>query len=276
MNEKDELYLSAFKEYLIKGVNQEFLGGPSDHGYNLPQSAMDSIASELRNDSIMRQISGGMTTRITSVAVSHARYGAMDLRLHNLTMTPKATQIFLDSIAFDVLDWLGDKIVDIYSPIENKAFISGSGHGCPRGILTYEDIEKRLSLDSKFLATDIMELYYSLDEKYTTNASFIMNGKTIEVARQLKDGNGEHLWNPGLSDGAPDTLMGVPVYKVEDMPISTIAIGDFKAGYYIADSEGLRVARDPFTDRPYVLLRTLKSVGAGVTDFDAIKLLELK
>ncbi|MEO0612768.1 MAG: phage major capsid protein, partial [Pseudomonadota bacterium] len=64
----------------------------------------------------------------------------------------------------------------------------------------------------------------------------------------------------------------------EDMPaISTgstsIAFGDFARGYLIVDRVGLRVLRDPFSAKPYVLFYTTKRVGGGIQHFDAIKLL---
>ena len=37
---------------------------------------------------------------------------------------------------------------------------------------------------------------------------------------------------------------------------------------------GVRVLRDPYSAKPYVLFYTTKRVGGGVQDFDAIKLLK--
>jgi HK97 family phage major capsid protein len=54
----------------------------------------------------------------------------------------------------------------------------------------------------------------------------------------------------------------------------SIAFGDFRRGYLIVDRQGVRVLRDPFTAKPYVLFYTTKRVGGGVQDSDAIKLLK--
>jgi len=54
----------------------------------------------------------------------------------------------------------------------------------------------------------------------------------------------------------------------------SIAFGDFHRGYLIVDRQGVRVLRDPFSAKPYVLFYTTKRVGGGVQDFDAIKLLK--
>jgi HK97 family phage major capsid protein len=69
------------------------------------------------------------------------------------------------------------------------------------------------------------------------------------------------------------------VIEAEDMPdiaadSYSIAFGDFKAGYLVVDRQGVRVLRDPYSAKPYVLFYTTKRVGGGVQDFDAIKLLK--
>jgi HK97 family phage major capsid protein len=53
-----------------------------------------------------------------------------------------------------------------------------------------------------------------------------------------------------------------------------VAFGDFRRGYLIVDRVGIRVLRDPYSSKPYVLFYTTKRVGGGVQDFDAIKLLK--
>jgi len=53
-----------------------------------------------------------------------------------------------------------------------------------------------------------------------------------------------------------------------------IAFGDFMRGYLVVDRIGVRVLRDPYSAKPYVLFYTTKRVGGGMQDFDAIKLLK--
>ena len=66
---------------------------------------------------------------------------------------------------------------------------------------------------------------------------------------------------------------------MEDMPDmasegAAVAFGDFRRGYLIVDRQGVRVLRDPFSAKPYVLFYTTKRVGGAVQDFSAIKLLK--
>jgi len=96
---------------------------------------------------------------------------------------------------------------------------------------------------------------------------------------QGKKAQGNYLWQPPASAGGPATLMGFSVVDAEDKPniaanALPIAFGDFRRGYLVVDRAGVRVLRDPYSAKPYVLFYTTKRVGGGVQDYDAIKLLK--
>ena len=96
--------------------------------------------------------------------------------------------------------------------------------------------------------------------------------------RKLKDADGNYLWQPPASAGARATLMGFPMVEAEEMPdvaagAKAIAFGDFARFYLFVDRHGVRVLRDPYSAKPYVLFYTTKRVGGGIQDFDAAKLL---
>lgn len=106
-----------------------------------------------------------------------------------------------------------------------------------------------------------------------------MNRATQGVVRKLKDADGNYLWQPATTAAQMPMLLGYPVAESEDMPdlaadSLSIAFGDFSRGYLIVDRVGIRVLRDPYSAKPYVLFYTTKRVGGGVADFDAIKLLK--
>ena len=106
-----------------------------------------------------------------------------------------------------------------------------------------------------------------------------MNRKTQAAIRKLKDAQGDYLWQPPLIAGGRASLLTFPVVEAEDMPDIgannyAVAFGDFLRGYLVVDRAGVRVLRDPYSAKPYVLFYTTKRVGGGVQDFDAIKLLK--
>jgi HK97 family phage major capsid protein len=126
----------------------------------------------------------------------------------------------------------------------------------------------------------IIDLIYSLPSAYAGNARFIMNRNTQGVARKLKDGQGNYLWQPSFVVGQPATLAGYPLIEVPDMPnvaanAVPIMFGDFKQGYQIIDRIGIRVLRDPYTNKPYVQFYTTKRVGGGLLNPEPLKALKI-
>lgn len=204
----------------------------------------------------------------------------------DLVAQPKVSQKLLDDAAIDIEQWLANRLANDFIIAEEDAFINGVGSTAnqPTGILNYvnenNDIESIVSTDStrKFTENDILDLYYSLGDKYINNASFLMPRSAMKAIRQLKDNtSGHYLWNPALLSGQEDTLLGAPIYLSSHMPtvdVSTksILFGNFKY-YQIVDRIGIRILRDPYTAKPYIRFYTTKRVGGDVIDKNAFKCL---
>jgi HK97 family phage major capsid protein len=54
----------------------------------------------------------------------------------------------------------------------------------------------------------------------------------------------------------------------------SIAFGNFRAGYLIAERSETAILRDPYTAKPYVSFYATKRVGGTVSNSEAIKLLK--
>ncbi len=52
-----------------------------------------------------------------------------------------------------------------------------------------------------------------------------------------------------------------------------LAYGDFRKGYTIVDRIGIRILRDPYSNKPYVQYYSTKRVGGAVSNFEAFKIL---
>lgn len=231
----------------------------------------------------------GWTTETASISNTDTpEIAKKTIPVHELYAQPKATQKLIDDSSIDIEAWLAAKVSDIFVRKENTAFISGNGVGKPRGILSYDagtswgQIEQVDSGSAGAVTADkLLELYYSLKEAYAIRANFLMNRATVEAVRKLKDAtNEQYLWQPGLAAGAPDTLLGVPVSQAADMPVPatdslSIAVADFASAYQIVDRTGIRVLRDPFTEKPFVKFYSTKRVGGDVVNFEAIKIMKL-
>jgi HK97 family phage major capsid protein len=207
---------------------------------------------------------------------------------------PAATMTLLDDAAVNIDDWLAEEVNDAFAAQESAAFVSGDGNGKPKGFLAYTAVANSAwtwgnmgyvatgvagGFPASSAADKIIDLIYAVKSPYRANAAFAMSRMTQSALRKLKDGQGNYLWQPSATAGTPATLMGYPVAEVEEMPeiaasSYSIAFGDFKRGYLVVDRTGIRVLRDHFSAKPYVLFYTTKRVGGGVQDFNAIKLLK--
>ncbi len=265
--------------------------------------------SPIRSIATVRQVSGAVLKKpyastgpaVGWVAETAARPQTASPTLSELQFPtaelyamPAATASLLEDAAVDLDRWIAAEIETAFAEQEGAAFVNGNGTNKPKGFLDVPRLaEASWAWGSLgYLATGVagalpeehpsdvlVDLVYALKAGYRQNAAFVMNRRTQAAIRKLKDADGNYLWQPPAQPGGKAMLMGFPVVEAEDMPdIGTnavpLAFGDFARGYLVVDRTGVRVLRDPYTSKPYVLFYTTKRVGGGVQDFDAIKLLK--
>jgi len=207
---------------------------------------------------------------------------------------PAATASLLEDSVVDLDQWISAEVEAAFAEQEGKAFVSGDGTAKPKGFLSYTQAAESAwawgkigytltGVSGDWPADDpsdvLIDTVYALKAGYRQNANWVMNRKTQAAIRKLKDADGNYLWQPPAAPGQRAMLMGFPLVEAEDMPdigadATPIAFGDFGRGYLVVDRAGVRVLRDPYSAKPYVLFYTTKRVGGGVQDFDAIKLLK--
>lgn len=212
----------------------------------------------------------------------------------DLYACPAATQTLLDDALVDLDEWLAAEVEDAFAAQETEAFVNGDGANKPRGFLDYDvvaDAEQEWGeigyvasgAAGGFATTSptdrLIDLVYAPRAQYRPNARFVMNRRTVSAVRKFKDADGNYIWQPAQRAGETASLLGYPLTEIETMPdvaanATAIAFGDFRRGYLIVDRAGVRVLRDPYSAKPYVLFYTTRRVGGGVQDFDAIKVMK--
>lgn len=268
-----------------------------------------SVVSPIRALATVRQVStavlkkpfatSGMATgwageTAARPQTSSAQLAELAFPVMELYAMPAATQALLDDSAVDIEAWMSSEIEIAFAEQEGAAFVNGDGVTQPSGFLTANKVADASWSWGKlgYVATGVsggfassgpsdvlIDTVYALKAGYRQNATVVMNRKTQNQIRRFKDANGNYLWLPPTGPGQPASLMGYPVVEAEDMPniaadSFAIAIGDFRAGYLVVDRLGVRVLRDPYSAKPYVLFYTTKRVGGGVQNFEAIKLVK--
>lgn len=289
----------------------------ADGGYAVPREIDAQIDATLKAVSPIRRIanvvtvgSAGYRKLVTQNGVASGWAAETGARAETATpvfneiappmgdlyANPAASQFMLDDGAFDVEAWLASEIATEFARAEGAAFVNGSGTNRPRGFLqspiaaTGDGVRAFGTLQyvpsgaaGAFAGTQpqdrLVDLVQSLRPPYRQGAVWVMNSKTLATVRKFKTTDGAFLWQPALTEGNADRLLGYPVVEAEDMPdIATdslsIAFGNFQAGYLIAERGETAILRDPYTNKPYVYFYATKRVGGCVSNSEAIKLMK--
>ena len=239
----------------------------------------------------------GWVTEIAARSESSTRsFTEITPQMGELYANPAASQAMLDDAAFDVETWLTDEIARKFAVSEGAAFISGNGNNQPKGFLSYpvtseSDTSRNFSTlqyvasgtTGNFASSNpqdqLIELVHSLRTPYRQGANWVMNSDTLARIRKMKTTDGAFLWQPGLIEGQAATLLGYPIIEAEDMPSLrsgslSIAFGNFRNAYLIADRGEATLLRDPYSNKPFVHFYATKRVGGALVNSEAIKLMK--
>ena len=270
--------------------------GATSGGYVAPYETERAIerrlmaASPMREIATVRTVAAGVFRKPVSTAGVACGWVAETAARPE---TDPATLALLEFPSADLYEWLAAEVEDAFAAQETQAFVAGDGVNKPKGFLAYPTVADAgqqwgqigyvasgaaggFAADSP---TDrLIDLIYAPKAQYRPNGRFVMNRKTVSAVRKFKDADGNYIWQPATRLGETASLLGYPVTEIETMPdvaanSLSIAFGDFQRGYLIVDRAGVRVLRDPYSAKPYVLFYTTKRVGGGVQNFDAIKVM---
>jgi HK97 family phage major capsid protein len=234
----------------------------------------------------------------TSGDATTPQIGKWRIPVYWIDTEPKTTQQVLDDPAVNVEAWLAAKVADKMGRFENAEFVTGStgriygflgagytfsadsGSGVPWGRIGYLGTGTSGDFPSSNPADKLIDLVGLLKNAYLANARWITRRSVITKIRKFKDSTtGQYLWVPSFVAGQPETILGYPVARMEDVPelasgSISLAFGDLQQAYQIVDRQGIRVLRDPYTAKPYVKFYTTKRTGGGVVNFEAIKVMK--
>ena len=268
-----------------------------------------SNASAIRAISDVRQVSAAVYKKpfaITGAAsgwigeaavrpeTASATLAELQFPTMELYAMPAATQSLLDDSVVNLDQWIAGEVQTVFAEQESQAFVTGNGVNKPRGFTDYTKVADASWTwgNMGYLATGVagafaasnptdklIDLAYALKAGFRQNANWVMNRKTQGIIRKFKDAQGNYIWQPAITADGKASLMNFPITESEHMAdIATdsysLALGDFKQGYLVVDRVGIRILRDPYSSKPYVLFYTTKRVGGGVQNFEAIKLMK--
>lgn len=270
----------AYRKAFFDGMRSKFrnsadvlsVGIAADGGYTVPDEFANMIIEGLKEDGIMRRLATTIHTNSGTLKIPSAgddavaswvdekgaysqtdvSFGQVTLSHHKLGAIIKATEELLNDSAFNIEAYIQRALTRAMSVAEETAFITGTGvspqDDRPTGVITDASGTLTCATPGTIKADDIINLIYDLKAPYRKRSVFMTNDATLAGIRKLKDGNGIYMWQPALTQGQPDRLMGYPVETSPEYPIIgatagtyvPLLFGDF-SWYYIAERKGMTI-----------------------------------
>ena len=266
-------YGDAFYAYARQGLSSLTgdrlaalqVGTDSEGGFVVPESFETKLVTLLQSANPFRGLANVIKTASDrnipvessvgtfAYVAEEAAYGNSDtafarviLGSHKSGGIVKVSEELLQDSFFNLETYLANVAGRRFATLEEASFCNGTGSAQPQGVFnpTYAgNVTGAVSAAAAITGSDLINTFHSLDRAYRTNATWVMGDDMVKLVRKLVDSNGQYIWQPGLTSGAPDTILGRPVIVSSAVTtaaptVKSIVFGDL--GYYtIADRAGI-------------------------------------
>lgn len=237
-------------------------------------------------------------------ATKTPEYGQLEISVKKLIAYPTISRDLIEDARINMEAEIIDFTRRAFDRRIGKSMVLGNTPRQPRGLLTYTTVADSTLKEGEMIfgklgfvktgnasgfgttsatanpADCLIDLQTALKAGYHGRAAFLMNRKTGGAIRKFKDTDGDYIWQPSLIVGQPATLMGSPVYYDEYMPdvaanAFPIAFGDFSEAMLVVNRRGMTVIRDMTSVPGHIKFLIDMRLGAGVWNFEAVKLLKV-
>ncbi len=250
---------AAFEMYFRKGIVPEInnamsKGTDADGGYTVPTDLASYVIDAMKAFGGMRTAASVMSTESgiemkwptsdgtqevgeivgENVAVSEQAitFGITNLLVYKYSSKKLALSVeLIQDSGIDIVRYVIDRLSTRIARVQNKHFTVGTGTGQPKGIVTAATtgVTGAISYDT------MLQLKHSIDPAYRGRAAWMMSDAAVLSLALLKDTIGRPIWQPSMTSGSPDILLGQRIIINNDMPEDKpIIYGDLGA-YQIRD-----------------------------------------
>lgn len=254
---------------------------PAEGGYTVPSEIATMVIDALKDFGGMREVAevipteGGNplnwptsdgTAEVGEIVAENAPATAGDVTFGTVGLNPYKYsskkialpwELIQDS-AIDVIGFVVNRLSQRLGRITNLHFTTGDGTGKPAGIVTRSGAGKvgTTGQTTTVVFDDLFDLKHSVNRAYRKGAKWMMADSSVKVVSKIKDTQGRPIWEPSLTAGAPDVMLGHAVAVNDDMPVMAanakpIVFGDLKY-YKVRDVTGSVVMRR-FDDSAFAL-----------------------
>lgn len=228
----------AFVKQIIKDIEEEAPLYAMVNRVSLKEAAgidVPKLTTDASDASWSAEVPGDAIGADTSMA-----FGTVTITPESLVKLVLVSKKLVKCSAMDIDTLVRERLAAKNAKAIENAIINGTGTSQqPLGVFTAsssgvssaQDVTSHVPTNlatTPFTADDLIDMDMKLSAAHRANAVWVMHPEVLKIARKLKDSDGQYLWQPGLRDGTPGTLLGHRVIE------STLAPHTFSKDSYIA------------------------------------------
>lgn len=245
------------------------IGEDSEGGYTVPEewrSLYEPLleAGTIRGLAEVIQTSGGNPLHIPKVTADASaveiegetdeiandaeEFGEVILGAFKYAQIVKSSDEMVQDTAIDLNSFVGRRAGFRIGRKQNSDWIKGAGStSAPAGLFKGASVGKQAASKTAFTADEIIDLLYSVTAPYRRGAVFIANDASHARVRKFKNEEEQYIWQPALTAGEPDMLLGYPFYADPDVSSTftekelVMGFGNVRLAYTIRDAGGIGV-----------------------------------
>lgn len=196
--------------------------------------------------------SPAITAEGSAISESDPTFGAfVTLGAFKYAATFQLSREVVEDSGINLLDFVARQAAVGMGTAVNAGLTTGTGTVQPTGIVTAASsaVTGGTGVAGVPTADNLIDLVYTCPSPYRRRgAAFQMRSSTLAAVRKLKDTTNQYIWQPGIQAGAPDMLLGFPVYENPDVAATatgakSVIFGDMSS-YYVRQVRGIDFARD--------------------------------
>jgi len=253
----------------------------TEGGYTVPSEVMGMVVEALKAFGGMREVAdvfstqGGNpmnwptsdgTAEVGEIVAENGAASGADMTFGTVAVNPYKYsskkialpwELISDS-AIDVVSFVTQRLTTRLGRITNTHYTTGDGSSKPFGVAARASSGK-VGTSGQTLTViydDLFDLKHSVNRAYRNGARWMMNDASVGIVSKLKETTGRPIWEPGVTIGAPDMLLGHPVAINDDIATmaanaKSILFGNFSY-YKVRDVAGSVMLRR-FDDSAFAL-----------------------
>jgi HK97 family phage major capsid protein len=216
----------------------------------------------------------------TEITALDPTFSTVTMKAQKVAVLTKISRELLADNGVNIEQFLAEDLGIALGVKVNSLLTVGTGTVQPNGIVTAagSGITGGTAVSGAFTADNLIDLAHSVDGAYVRNgAGWMMRRSTIGAVRKLKDNAGQYLFAPAATVGAPDLLLGAPIYDNPDVVATALGAKSVLFGglrnYMVRVAGGLEIARsdDAYFASDEVGVRATLRVWGDIGQSAAIK-----